>query len=51
MPNLVLTKAVGINNAGMIVALGYDPHDGEVHGDGHDHERPIRVVLLIPVGG
>lgn len=47
--NLVLTKAVGINNAGMIVALGHDPHDA--HGDGHDHEVPIRVVLLIPAGG
>ncbi|HSV82248.1 MAG TPA: hypothetical protein VLK85_23905, partial [Ramlibacter sp.] len=47
--NVVLTKAVGINNAGMIVALGHDLQDD--HGDGHDHERPIRVVLLIPIGG
>jgi probable HAF family extracellular repeat protein len=47
--NLVFTKAVGINNAGMIVALGHDPRDA--HGDGHDHEVPIRVVLLVPIGG
>jgi probable HAF family extracellular repeat protein len=47
--NVVLTKAVGINNAGMIVALGHEPHDD--HGDGHDHELPVRVVLLIPIGG
>jgi probable HAF family extracellular repeat protein len=46
--NVILTKAVGINNAGMIVALGHDPADD--HGDGHDHERPIRVVLLLPMG-
>jgi probable HAF family extracellular repeat protein len=47
--SVVLTKAVGINNAGMIVALGHDAEGGD--GDGHDHERPIRVVLLIPMGG
>lgn len=45
--HLVLTKAVGINNRGMIVALGYElDHAGT--GDHHDHERPMRVLLLIP---
>jgi hypothetical protein len=43
---VVLTKAIGINEAGMIIALGHDPQDG----DGHEHELPIRVLLLIPVG-
>jgi hypothetical protein len=33
----------------MVVALGHDAEGGD--GDGHDHERPIRVVLLIPMGG
>ena len=44
-PGLVLTKAVGINNAGHIVALG---HESDGHEHSHDHEQPIRVVLLIP---
>jgi hypothetical protein len=49
--HLVLTKAIGINNAGVIGALGYDHDHTEAEGDGHDHERPIRVVLLVPRGG
>lgn len=48
----VLVKAVGINNAGMIVAIGHDasPDDQDGH-DGHDsHESPVRVFLLTPTG-
>jgi probable HAF family extracellular repeat protein len=47
--NVVLTKAIGINNAGMIVALGHEPEPGHA-ADSHDHEQPIRVVLLVPGG-
>lgn len=46
---VVLTRAVGINNAGMIVALGRDAEVGGEHG--HDHEMPIRVFLLRRTGG
>lgn len=50
----VLTKAVGINNVGMIIATGHDATAGyhttggtgtPAHADAH--ERPIRVFLLI----
>jgi probable HAF family extracellular repeat protein len=44
--DLNLTKAVGINNRGVIIALGHEPS-----GDAHDHELPIRVVMLVPAGG
>jgi probable HAF family extracellular repeat protein len=41
---LVLTAAVGINQSGMIVAIGH-----EATGDAHEeHEAPIRVFLLKP---
>lgn len=46
VPGLVLAKAVGINNRGVIVALGHEPS-----GDAHDHELPVRVVMLVPAGG
>lgn len=50
----VLTKAMGINNVGMIVALGHDVQDHSVtgaHAGKHeDHERPTRVFLLINRG-
>ena len=47
--NVVLTRAIGINNVGMIVALGHEAEPAHA-GDAHDHEQPIRVVLLIPGG-
>lgn len=45
-PGLVLTKAVGINNRGVVIAVGHEPS-----GDAHDHELPVRVVMLVPAGG
>lgn len=48
VPGLVLTKAVGITNQGTILALG---HDQEAGAHQHEHELPMRVVLLIPSGG
>jgi probable HAF family extracellular repeat protein len=45
----VLTKAVGINNLGMIVALGYDASTAPP-ADAHEmesHELPVRVFLLV----
>lgn len=44
----VLTNAVGINNAGMIIATGHDVAAGHAHDD--THELPIRVFLLIRSG-
>lgn len=44
--SFILTRAVGINNAGMIIATGHDA-GGEVH---ETHEAPIRVFLLKPSG-
>lgn len=61
--DFVLTKAVGINNAGVIMASGYalaDAHAGLAEGTtapgaghGHDdtHEMPVRVFLLVRAGG
>jgi probable HAF family extracellular repeat protein len=52
---VVLTKATGINNAGLIVAVGHEPLAGEpAGGHAHDeeaHELPVRVFLLRPIGG
>lgn len=42
----ILTAAVGINNAGMIIATGHDA-GVEVH---EEHEAPIRIFLLKPTG-
>ena len=50
-PDVVLTKAVGINNAGWIAALGHDRHDEDGDAHGHDHERPLLILLLVPRGG
>jgi probable HAF family extracellular repeat protein len=45
----VLTQAVGINAAGVIVALGRD--DGHSQAGDHDaHEFPLRIFLLLPSG-
>ena len=47
--SFVLTKGVGINNLGVIVALGFDPADVPAGGN-HDHEShelPVRVFLLV----
>lgn len=41
----VLTKAVGINNQGVIAALGYDSADAPA-GHVEAHEMPVRVFLL-----
>ena len=53
--SIVLTQAVGINPAGMVVAIGRDAGDEagtDGHGHGHeDHELPTRVFLLRPSGG
>jgi len=52
--SIVLTQAVGINAAGMVVAIGRDAGDEAgtaEHGHGHgDHESPVRVFLLRPSG-
>jgi len=47
----VLTQAVGINDAGVIVAIGRDVDHTKASG-GHDdaHEFPIRIFLLVPSG-
>jgi probable HAF family extracellular repeat protein len=46
---VILTKAVGINNVGMIVAIGHDV--GPEADAGHeDHEAPVRVFLLTRTG-
>jgi probable HAF family extracellular repeat protein len=45
----LLTRALGINNLGMIVATGYDP-SATPAADAHEHEGhelPIRVFLLV----
>jgi probable HAF family extracellular repeat protein len=42
----ILTTAVGINNAGMIIATGHDAGMSEHE----EHEAPIRVFLLKPSG-
>src|SRR4029453_4362381 len=48
--SFVLTQAVGINTAGMIVAIGRDA-GREAGPHGHDdHEVPVRVFLLLPAG-
>jgi probable HAF family extracellular repeat protein len=50
--HVVLTKAVGINNAGAIVVLGEEAPPGGAAGGGGGHvahERPVRVFLLHPV--
>src|SRR6266545_5119175 len=41
---VVLVAAVAINNPGVIFAIGHDD-DGS---DGHDHEAPVRVLMLVP---
>jgi len=53
--HVVLIKAVGINNAGAIVAVGHATPPGGLaaHGPGDDHalhDLPLRVFLLRPVG-
>lgn len=52
VPGIVFTKAVGVNDAGSIVALGVERHpDAQTEEHGHDHEQPVRVFLLVPSGG
>jgi probable HAF family extracellular repeat protein len=43
--DFVLEEAVGINDLGVILAIGYDKDD---EGDPHRHESPTRVFLLVP---
>jgi hypothetical protein len=50
----VLTKAVGINDAGMILATGRDAvagHETGPHTHVDEHDLPVRVFLLIRSGG
>jgi uncharacterized membrane protein len=49
--SFVLTKAVGVNNVGMIVATGHDVtgHSAADHDEAHD--LPVRVFLLVRSGG
>lgn len=51
----ILTRAIGINNAGSVIATGYQvPAGHQDHSDhAHDetHELPVRVFLLIRSGG
>jgi probable HAF family extracellular repeat protein len=50
LSSFVLTQAVGINAAGVIVAIGRDAGD-EAGIAGHEpHEFPVRVFLLLPSG-
>jgi probable HAF family extracellular repeat protein len=52
--SFVLTKAVGINNVGMIVATGHEVPAGlTAAGHTHDeeHDLPVRVFLLVRQGG
>ena len=50
--NFVLSKAVGINNTGMIVAIGHDLVAAVANAPTHDesHEMPVRVFLLTRSG-
>jgi uncharacterized membrane protein len=45
---IVLTKAVGINSNGVIVAIGRTVQVGHEDHESHDHEAPARVFLLSP---
>jgi probable HAF family extracellular repeat protein len=50
----VLTKAVGINDSGNIIATGYDVpagHSAEPHTHEDEHDLPVRVFLLVRSGG
>jgi probable HAF family extracellular repeat protein len=46
----VLTTAIGINNNGMIVAIGHDAGNAAGAEEQEEHEAPIRVFLLIRSG-
>jgi len=54
---VVLTKATGINNRGMIVVVGHEPPahstaaEAPSHNHGDTHDLPVRVFLLTRVGG
>ncbi len=46
---LVVAEAIGINDLGVILAIGYDQHDADAHeGVEHLHELPLRILLLVP---
>ena len=50
----MLTKAVGINNVGTIIATGHEVFAGHGAGTSHEdqeHDLPVRVFLLIRSGG
>ena len=51
----MLTKAVGINNDGTIIATGHDVpagHGASTHShEDQEHDLPVRVFLLIRSGG
>lgn len=46
-----LTKAVGINNLGMIIATGHDVTGQAAHDHDEAHDLPVRVFLLLRSGG
>ena len=46
---LALAEALGINELGMILGIGYEHHATEAHEGGeHLHALPLRIVLLVP---
>lgn len=52
--SFVLTKAVGINNVGMIIATGHDvtaTNTSGAHNHDEAHDLPVRVFLLVRSGG
>jgi hypothetical protein len=46
----VLIRAVGINAAGVIVAIGHDVGHTHAAGDHDAHELPLRIFLLLSSG-
>jgi probable HAF family extracellular repeat protein len=47
---LVLAEALAINDLGMILAIGHEHHAAAAHKGGeHQHDLPVRIVLLVPV--
>jgi hypothetical protein len=45
--DFVLTEAVGVNDHGVIAALGHDAVGG-LTGGAHNHNLPVRTFLLLP---
>jgi probable HAF family extracellular repeat protein len=45
--DFVLTEGVGVNDQGVIAALGHDAIGGQA-GGAHNHNLPVRAFLLVP---